>query len=122
MLSTCYNCLAADRGNVNVALLYSPFHPAVLRMIRNIITCAHKKNKPVGICGEAASDIRMLPVLLGMGIDELSVAPTAVLKCKEAIRGMSFQKMTAITDEAMRLQSTSEVEAFLEQETNASKN
>ena len=109
--------LAADRGNANVASLYSPFHPAVLRLIEHVVSCAHAKNIPVGVCGESAADTKMIPLLLGLGVDELSVAPAAVLECKKCVRAMSFDKMRAMTEEAMKLGTTAELEAFLAKET-----
>jgi len=108
--------LAADRGNANVASLYSPFHPAVLRLIGHVVACAHARNIPVGVCGESAADAKMIPLLLGLGVDELSVAPAAVLECKQSVRGMSFEKMRLLTEKAMKLATAAELEAFLASE------
>lgn len=111
--------LAADRGNERVARLYSPFHPAVLRLIQNIVTCAHLRGKKVGMCGEAAADPRLLPVLIGMELDEISVAPAAILSCRDVICRTPFRKMRGLAGEVLCLRTTAEVEAALERETQA---
>ncbi len=108
--------LAADRGNSNVASLYSPFHPAVLRLIGHVVACAHARNIPVGVCGESAADPKMIPLLIGLGVDELSVAPAAVLDCKQGVRSISFEKTRLLTEKALKLGTTAEIEAFLASE------
>ncbi len=82
--------LGVDRTNENVADLYEPLHLSVLRLIKHVIDSAHSKGKPVAICGEIASDIAFTKLLIGMGIDELSVLPGVVLKLKNVIRNMSI--------------------------------
>ena len=67
--------LAVDRINEKIAYLYDPAHPAVLRLIKNIIDTGHEKHIWVGICGEMAGDPILTPILLGLGIDEISTSP-----------------------------------------------
>ena len=78
--------LAVDRQNQRIDRLYDPHHPAVLRMIATVIENAHRKGKPVSICGELARDTAMLPLLLALGVDSLSVSPPWVLRVRRAIR------------------------------------
>ena len=78
--------LAADRQNQSLEEFYDPHHPAILRMIQQVIDSGHKYGKWVGICGELASDPQMTETFLQMGIDELSVAPSAVLDLRKVIR------------------------------------
>ena len=77
--------MAADRGNADVAYLYSVFNPAVLRLIKYVIESAHSAGIPVGMCGEAASDERLIPLLITYGLDEFSVLPSCVLQTRRNI-------------------------------------
>lgn len=67
--------LAIDRGNSRVAPLYDPAHPAVLRVLQQIITAGHARKIKVSVCGEMAGDAKYVPLLLGLGVDELSMTP-----------------------------------------------
>ena len=78
--------LAADRQNQSLEEFYDPHHPAILRMIQQVIDCGHKYGKWVGICGELAADPQMTETFLQMGIDELSVVPSAILDLRKVIR------------------------------------
>jgi len=78
--------IAVDRVNESVAYLYEPTHPAVLKLIQVTIDAAHRNGIWVGVCGEMAADPLLAPLLLGMGVDELSVAPAAVPMVKDAVR------------------------------------
>ncbi len=78
--------LAIDRGNRHVAHLYNPLHPAVIRLIKHIVDSGKKKGKPTYMCGEMAADPLHLPILLGLGIDELSMAPQSIPEIKNKIR------------------------------------
>ncbi|HQO06228.1 MAG TPA: phosphoenolpyruvate--protein phosphotransferase [Fervidobacterium sp.] len=75
--------LVIDRTNDKVSYLYNPLHPAVLRLIKLTVDNAHKKGIEVGVCGEIASDLNMVPILIGLGVDELSVSPSKVLNVKK---------------------------------------
>ncbi|MGB9860550.1 MAG: putative PEP-binding protein [Moorellaceae bacterium] len=67
--------LAVDRGNEEVMALYDPFHPAVLRLIYHAVESAHRYNKWVGLCGEMGGEVAAVPLLVGLGLDELSMSP-----------------------------------------------
>lgn len=86
--------LAADRQNASVEEFYDPHHPAVLRMIQMVIENAHKNGIWAGICGELGADTTLTKEFLRMGIDELSVTPSAVLKVRKAIRETDLNKLT----------------------------
>ncbi len=80
--------LAAERGNPRVASLYDAGHPAVLRLIRLTVEAAHAGGKPVAVCGDAASDPRLIPALIALGVDELSMPPDTIAAAREQIRGL----------------------------------
>jgi phosphotransferase system enzyme I (PtsI) len=82
--------LAVDRVNEKVAYLYQPLHPAVLRLMRSVIDAAHREGIWVGVCGEVAADPEMVPVLLGLGVDELSMSAVAVPRIKKRVRELSL--------------------------------
>lgn len=82
--------LAVDRVNERVAYLYEPTHPAIIELIRNTIKVAHQHGIWVGICGEMAGNPVMTPLLLGLGVDELSMSPSAVPMVKEVVRSLRF--------------------------------
>ncbi|MDR1523521.1 MAG: phosphoenolpyruvate--protein phosphotransferase [Endomicrobium sp.] len=94
--------LAVDRINENVANIYNPMHPAVLRLIKHIIDNAHKEKIEVGMCGEMAGDPYYTPILLGFGLDEFSVSPFQVLKIKKVICGVSFEQARAISAKILK--------------------
>jgi phosphotransferase system enzyme I (PtsI) len=90
--------LAVDRVNEKVSYLYQPTHPSILRLIKQVVDAGHKHNIWVGVCGEMASDIKLTPLLLGLGVDELSLGSGNVPRIKKAIQSLSFeetQKMVA---------------------------
>jgi phosphoenolpyruvate-protein phosphotransferase (PTS system enzyme I) len=93
--------IAVDRGNERVAYLYEPTHPAVLKLIDLTIAAAHKHGIWVGLCGEMAGDALMAPLLLGMGVDELSVVPQAVPLVKDAIRSVTRVQAEALAKAAL---------------------
>ncbi len=93
--------LAVDRTNERVAYLASPFHPAVLKLIDRTIQKAHEKGRWVGLCGEMAGDPLAAPLLLGMGLDEFSMSPSAIPTIKELIRRLDAKDCQQIAKEAM---------------------
>ena len=101
--------LAIDRGNERVAYLYEPTHLAILRLIKNTIDIGHRYGIWVGICGGMASDPLMTPLLLGLGIDELSVSCSALPMVKDAIRRVSLSEAREIAELALTSQSAMEV-------------
>ncbi len=94
--------VAADRVNPHVADLYRPTHPAVIRLIKRTIDAANDNGIWTGICGEMAGDIRLTPLLLGLGVEELSVGPQQVPSVGQAIRSLSYAECAAMADEALR--------------------
>ena len=91
--------LAVDRINENVANLYEPFHPSILRLIKTVIEAGHNAGKWVGICGEMAADPLITPILVGLGINELSVSPLQIPKVKKVIRNISMMDAKALAQE-----------------------
>ena len=89
---------AVDRINDRVASLYQPCHPAVLAMIRETVEAAHRNDIWCGICGEAASDLIMTPLWIGLGVDELSVGSAQVLRTRRAITRLDTERCRALTD------------------------
>jgi phosphotransferase system enzyme I (PtsI) len=107
--------LAVDRVNENVADLYQPCHPSVLKLVGDVIRAGEEAGIPVSMCGEMSGDVRYTPLLLGMGLKEFSVAPRAVLDVKRIIRSVSMKRAREIAAEAMRFREASETEAFLDE-------
>jgi phosphoenolpyruvate-protein phosphotransferase (PTS system enzyme I) len=93
--------LAADRGNPAVASLFDSLHPAVLRLVDNVIRAAHAANVWVGMCGEMAGDLTAIPILLGLGLDEFSMGAAAVPPAKALIRKLSIAEMRSLAQEAL---------------------
>ncbi len=106
--------MAADRGNANVAYLYSPFNPSVLRSIKYIISEAKKSGITVGMCGEGAADPMLIPLLISFGLDEYSVTPTSVLATRREISKWSKADADEIADRVMSLSTEREVVSELE--------
>jgi phosphotransferase system enzyme I (PtsI) len=104
--------LAVDRANEKVAYLYEPAHPAVLRLIKRIIDSAHESGIWVGMCGEMAGDPAMVLILLGLGLDELSMPPLAIPEVKYLVRLVTMQQVGDIAREALRLSTGKQVEEF----------
>ena len=105
--------LAADRTNARVAHLASPFHPAVLGLIQMTIRAAHAHKKWVGLCGELAGEVMAVPLLLGLGLDEFSLAPSLVPSIKRAIRKCVQTDCKIIAERALACSSISEVTGML---------
>lgn len=105
--------MSVDRGNEKVSYLYSTFNPAVLRSIRNIIKCGREAGIMVGMCGEAASDPMMIPLLLAFGLNEFSMSSSAILKARKMITGYSEAELQAVADKAMSFVSAKEIENFM---------
>lgn len=105
--------MCVDRGNADAAYLYSVYNPAVLRAIKHIIQCGTKENIMVGMCGEAAADPLMLPLLLAFGLNEFSVSATSVLATRKTISKWTIQQAQAVADTAMSLTTEKEVAEYL---------
>lgn len=101
--------MAVDRGNAKVAYLYSAYNPAVLRSIKRIIECGKKEGIFVGMCGEAAADHKLIPLLLAFGLDEFSVSATSVLKTRKAIADCDEASAKELADCVMQAATEKEV-------------
>ena len=105
--------IAIDRVNKNVAYLYEPLHPAILRLISMVIKSAHAKGITTGMCGEMASDPKYTLLLLGLGLDQYSTNADALLKIKKIIRSVSFAEAQEIAQQALLYSSAAETEKFI---------
>jgi len=105
--------LAADRTNASVAALADAFHPAVLRLLRDVITAAHAQDKWVGLCGELAGEPLAIPVLLGLGLDEFSMNPPAIPLAKQIIRALTLDEAREVAQAALELDSPSAVRTLV---------
>ena len=104
--------LAVDRANEKVAYLYEPAHPAVLRLIKNIIDSAHAAGIQVGMCGEMSAEAALALILLGLGLDEFSMPPSAIPEVKYLIRAVSFEQAQDIATQALKLPTGSQIEEY----------
>ena len=105
--------MSVDRGNAKVAYLYSAFQPAVLRSIKNIIAAANEAGIPVGMCGEAAADPLMIPLLISFGLDEYSVNPVLVLTARAIISKWSKAEADALAEKVLSLSTEKEIVELL---------
>ena len=105
--------MGVDRGNAKVAYLYSAFEPAVLRSIKRIIECGKKEGIPVGMCGEAAADPPMIPLLMSFGLDEYSVNPVLVLTARCIISKWTKAEADALADKVLAMDTQEEIVAAL---------
>jgi phosphotransferase system enzyme I (PtsI) len=106
--------LAVDRVNEHVTHLYDPFHPAVIRLLEMIVTTAHKRGKWVGVCGEMTSDPRAVPLLVGLGVDSMSVSPRMFLRVKQAVRALRHDQLKKVVAKAVTCSESDEVRRLLE--------
>jgi phosphotransferase system enzyme I (PtsP) len=104
--------LAVDRGNEQVAHLYDPLHPAVLALIDSSVRAAKRQGNPVSLCGEMASNPLAVPILVGLGIEELSGVPSAIPVIKEIVRGLDAGEVAADAREARAANTAEEVHAI----------
>jgi phosphoenolpyruvate-protein phosphotransferase (PTS system enzyme I) len=105
--------LAADRTNARVSGLANALHPAVLRLVRGVVDAAHAHGKWVGVCGELAGEPLAIPVLLGLGVDELSMSAPAIPAAKEIVRSLDLRETRALAEKALQLDDADEVEALV---------
>ncbi|WNC14681.1 phosphoenolpyruvate--protein phosphotransferase [Brevibacillus brevis] len=106
--------MAADRMNERVAYLYQPYHPAVLRLIHQVIQAAHAQGKWVGMCGEMAGDPVAIPILLGMGLDEFSMSAASILPARQLLGRMSREEAAKHTNTVLSMSSSHQVEEFVQ--------
>lgn len=105
--------LAADRMNEKVSYLYQPYHPAIIRLVKNVIEAAHKNGKWVGMCGEMAGDEIAIPILLALGLDEFSMSASAILNARAHIAKLSKTELAKHLDEIFKLMTADEIEAYV---------
>ncbi len=101
--------LAVDRVNERIAHLYEPTHPAVLGLLKMVADAAHANNIWVGVCGEMAGDVALIPLLLGLGVDELSASATLVPRVKRAVQSLAIPECQELVEEVLKLNTPSEV-------------
>ena len=105
--------LAADRNNEALGELYTPLHPALLRLLRDVVRTAHRRGRPVAVCGEIAGDAAFVPLLLALGLTELSLHPATLLEVRRAIRGCDLSVLQARTAALLRARDRSGIEQWL---------
>ena len=101
--------LAVDRVNEKLAHLYEPTHPAILRLLKMIAEAAHANHIWVGVCGEMAGDVALIPLLLGLGMDELSAGATLVPRVKRAVQSLAIPECRELVEETLKLNTASEI-------------
>lgn len=104
--------IAVDRVNERVAYLYEPAHPAIIKLIKNTIDVGHEHGIWTGICGEVAANPLMAPLLMGLGVDEFSMSPSALPAVKAAIRNLRFSDAEELARESLACESAQEVLAL----------
>ncbi|MFT5207651.1 MAG: phosphotransferase system enzyme I (PtsI), partial [Candidatus Omnitrophota bacterium] len=108
--------LAADRVNEKIAYLYEPTHPAILRLVKSIVDAGHRNKIHVGMCGEMAGDPELTLILMGLGLDELSVSAGILPEVKAIIRGVKYSTAKKIAKKALSFSTGSEVLAYARKE------
>ena len=107
--------LAAERGNSKIANIYTKNHPAVIKLLKYTIDAAHNNGIFCGMCGEAASNIHYIPLLIGLGLDEFSMNSSAVLESKKKINNLNKKKCENLAEEVLKCSSDKEVEKILKE-------
>ena len=110
--------LACDRTNTALANLYTPMQPSVLRLIRQVAEAGRRAGKPVAVCGEMASDPRLAPVLVGLGVTELSMTPNALPVIRAALTGHTLAELTGLAARVCQASTVKEVEGLCDGFTN----
>ncbi len=105
--------LACDRGNKNLSYLYNSLNPAVLRLIKDVVDSAHANGKWVGVCGEMAGQKKAIPILVGLGVDELSMSARLIPEAKDLIRRFDYDYFKSVALEAVNLESAEAVEKLI---------
>ncbi len=105
---------AVDRMNEKIHNLYNQFNPAVLRLIKMVIDNGHKEGKWVGMCGEAAGDKKMIPILLGMGLDEFSMSPISILPARKLITSLKYEDMKPVAEKVVSMGTAKEIEEYMQ--------
>lgn len=106
--------VAVDRGNTEISHLYTPYHPSVIHLINNTISSAKAGDISCSMCGEAAGDTLMIPLLIGLGLNSFSVSPSEILSVRSQIAALEYNKCVALADEILSCSSASEVKKRIE--------
>jgi len=106
--------IAVDRMNERISELYDPCHIAVLRLIKLVIDNAHKEGKHVGMCGEMAGDLSVLPILIGMGLDEFSMSAPEILSARKLVRSLNYKDAKKMAAKVLKMSSADEVRDYLD--------
>ena len=106
-------CLAVDRTDERVSHLYEPLHPAILRLIRHVKRAAVKRQVPLAVCGEMASDPVVIPLLIGMGLVQFSMTPSAIPVARQVIRELDSRELRLVAARVLKLHTAPEVEHVL---------
>lgn len=106
--------IAVERGNEKLVNLYSHFNPAVIHLIKSAIDGAHKNGILCGMCGEAAGDVKFIPLLVGLGLDEFSMNANKILKARKLIIDLNFEECKELANKVLKLESTEEVKRILD--------
>lgn len=105
---------AADRMNEQVSYLYQPYHPSILRMIKNVIDASHQEGKWTGMCGQMAGDRFAIPLLIGMGLDEFSMSATSILPSRAMISKIQLEKAKVLLEKALDAETNEQVQKIVE--------
>jgi phosphotransferase system enzyme I (PtsI) len=106
--------IAVDRMNEKISYLYNPLNPSVLRLIHRVIQSGHDAGIWVGMCGEAAGDPMLIPILLGMGLDEFSMSAGAVLHARKQIKGLPYEQMKDLANQVLTMGDAEKIKTFIE--------
>ncbi len=115
----CQYSLAVDRMNENVSYLYNPMHLGVLRLIKNVIEAGHEAGIKVGMCGEMASNVESAAVLLGLGLDEFSMAPSSIPYIKKTICNLTLEKARDIAENVLKISDAAQIRTYVKERLNA---
>ncbi|MFY0544063.1 phosphoenolpyruvate--protein phosphotransferase [Brevibacillus sp. H7] len=107
--------MAADRMNEQVSYLYDPYHPAILRLIHQVIKAAHQEGKWVGMCGEMAGEELAIPILLGLGLDEFSMSATSILRARHLLKKLDYASLKEVAQHVLSLESGEEIKAYIKE-------
>jgi len=102
--------IAVDRGNDRIAHLYRPTHPAILRMIKMVVDAARASQIWTGVCGEMAADVALTPLLIGLGVDELSATSAVVPRVKKAVQSLDSSRCTALVERVLSMDDSAAIE------------
>ncbi len=111
--------IAVDRTNADIADLYQPAHPAILRLLKQILEQGQVHDLPISMCGEMCADLNYVSLLLGLGLERFSIAPTAILEVKKVIRSTTMRECRKLAEQVMNMEDTEEIQNLLEERTRA---